>query len=427
MADDATDHGAQVLFKEARWRRRRRWSVGVVLVTAVVVATALVAGVRGSGPPPAAKATSPASPPLTARWQQRNPGVGGLPAGAQINDVVRFRGHVLASGLYFPPCTSAGAPPCTPAEQALEPVVWSSAAAGKWATWDNGGVTLGTGTIQHLVVTPDGVLLFDSGQGTALWRSGDGVTFTRVDLPPDMAALSLTGVASGHGRTVAIFRNTFAGGPDKVYGESDTVWTSANGATWNRSPLGHAAVLDAVTTTYSGFLMGGWTKSTKRPTVWTSAEGAHWTATPLPGLVGAGGETTAVASIGRDMTAVVGVAGVGPGTYWWSTNGTTWTRTALAGGSSGTATNTVTTPAGLVAWDASYPGSATGMQLWSSPNGSRWNPVALRGAPTGSVLEGLYSDPGGALALVSLPSSPSANTRYQVWQVTFTRRGSTGR
>jgi len=428
MTGHAVDRDAQALMKEARRRRRRRWSVGVVVVVAVVVAT-LVAAIHGGGPPSATRVIPPGpAPRLIARWTPSDPSGGSLPLGAQITDVVSFRGHVLASGLFFPPCTSPGEPACTPAEKVLEPVVWSSAAKGKWnEAWNSDGVTLGTGTVQHLVVTPDGVLLFDSGMATALWRSTNGVTFTRVNLPPAMEALSVSDATWGHGLTVAILSNRFAGGPDKVYGQSDTVWTSANGSTWTQSPLSQVAVLAAVTTTSSGFLMGGQTKSTKRPTVWTSADGMQWTATTLPGIPGDGSETTAVASIGRDMTAVVGVAGVGPGMYWWSTNGTKWMRTTLAGGSSGKSTNPVATPTGLIAWDASYPASdGAGVELWSSPNGVRWHQVILRGAPrtSRSVLEGLYPDQGGALALISLPPSPSSNSpeRYQVWQVSFTRR-----
>jgi hypothetical protein len=290
--------------------------------------------------------------------------------------------------------------------------------------WNDGGVTLGTGAVQRLVATPTGVLLFDSGTaGTALWRSTNGVTFTRVDLPPGMDALSLTDATWGHGLTVAILFNKFAGGPDSYYGKSDAVWTSPNGSTWKRAALGKAAVLRAVTTTSSGFLMGGQTKSTKRPTVWVSTDGQHWTSTTLPGIPGNFSETTSVASIGHDVTAVVGGGNFGAGTYWWSTNGTNWIRTTLGDVPSGTSTNPVTTPTGLIAWDTEGAiGGEAGIKLWSSPNGARWDPVTLRDAPSTSVsiLEGVYPDQGGALAVVSVKSA--LQYRYQVWQVGFTRR-----
>jgi hypothetical protein len=130
-----------------------------------------------------------------------------------------------------------------------------------------------------------------------------------------------------------------------------------------------------------------------------------------------------VASIGHDVTAVVGGGNFGAGTYWWSTNGTNWIRTTLGDVPSGTSTNPVTTPTGLIAWDTEGAiGGEAGIKLWSSPNGARWDPVTLRDAPSTSVsiLEGVYPDQGGALAVVSVKSA--LQYRYQVWQVGFTRR-----
>jgi hypothetical protein len=425
---------ADALFKEAkqRERRRRRWSVGVVLVVALIIITSLVADHGGTPHPvPPATSAAPASPPMVAQWTPPNPTLGDLPPGADITDVVGFGGHVLASGLLFPSCGNPGEPICASTESALEPVVWSSVAGGGWTeVWNSGRVIVGTGTVQRLVVTPQGVLLFDSGTGgTVLWRStSDGAAFTRVSLPSAMKAFPLTDVTWGHGLTVAVLSNKFAGGPDSAYGESDAVWTSSDGTTWKQAPLRQTARLEAVTTTASGFLIGGQTKSTKRATVWTSANGMQWRPTTLPGIAGDDSETTSVTSVGRHMTAVVGGGNIGAGTYWWSDNGTKWMRTSLSGGSSGTSTNPIATPAGLIAWDGSYPAGAygedVGIKLWSSPNGVRWNTVILRGAPRtpNSVLEGLYPDQGGALALVMQPRPPSALPQtYQVWQLTFTR------
>jgi hypothetical protein len=369
---------------------------------------------------------------MIAQWTPPNPTLGDLPPGADITDVVSFGGHVLASGLLFPSCGNTGEPTCAPTESALEPVVWSSIAGGGWTeAWNSGGVIVGTGAVQRLVVTPQGVLLFDSGTGgTALWRStSDGAAFTRVSLPPAMEAFPLTDVTWGHGLTVAVLFNKFAVGPERPYGgESDAVWISSDGTTWKQAPLGKPGRLEAVTTTASGFLIGGQTKSTKRATLWTSANGMQWRPTTLPGIAGDDSETTSVTSVGRYITAVVGGGNLGAGTYWWSSNGTKWMRTSLGGGSSGTSTNPIATPVGLIAWDGSYPAGAygedVGIKLWSSLNGVRWNPVILRGAPRtpNSVLEGLYPDQDGALALVMQPRPPSAlPQRYQVWQVTFTR------
>ena len=123
-----------------------------------------------------------------------------------MTSVVEYEGHFLAAGLYFPganPSQVAGCP------EACEPVVWTSTNARGWTTaWDTGRVTLGSDTGQHLVVMGNRLLLFDSGTGgTVVWTSTDAVTWERVDLPADMAALEVTGDAFAHSRVVAIFAN----------------------------------------------------------------------------------------------------------------------------------------------------------------------------------------------------------------------------
>jgi hypothetical protein len=223
---------------------------------------------------------------------------------------------------------------------------------------------------------------FDHG---IIWRSEDGQTWERLDLPktPDLPTISdlgnpnVLGVAYYDGTTVAV-------GLDCTDNESAclaAVWVSDdNGRTWERLPhqnaFGSSGLhrMLAVTTTDSGFLAVGddvwssgdghtWTLleelSGNRPQIWdvvatpeivvgagdrwdngyeaalwTSRDGENWTAVDdddgdFPTGEGIGSGLYSITQIPQDFVAVgtVGTtAGGGDAAVWLSPNGTKWRR-----------------------------------------------------------------------------------------------------
>jgi hypothetical protein len=360
--------------------------------------------------------TEPKVPTLVAHWTPPYGSATGLPVGAVINTVTRFQDRVVAAGLFLPQCASEFPQRlCTPGAMAREPVVWTSSNGNTWSeAWKSSGVVLGTGTSQQLVSSPSGLLLFDEGTaGTALWRSTDPTSWERVTLPATMTALPLGAVIWGHGMFVAILSNRFTGGPVTAYGDSDTVWISPDGVSWRQVDLHFGpTVLSALTSTRTGFLLGGAFRPYNRATVWVSTDGQHWQWTFLgrsPGSVTAvGSESTMMVADGYEDGNVV---------TWRSKDGTQWTTGPAPEANYFAPPPLLATSPGLVGWGL---GSH---RFWWSPSGAAWLPVTNEGAPDPSAVDvnGMFSTgDGGAFAVVSVRSPNQAQTRPQVWHVNFT-------
>jgi hypothetical protein len=348
---------------------------------------------------------------VAARWTRLSSSTGALPPGSQVTSVVTFEGRLMAAGLYFPGKDHSLVPGCA---QACEPVVWTSTDGKRWTTaWNTGTVTLGSDTSQHLVVMGHEVLLFDSGTGgTVLWRSTDGVSWRRVHIPDAMGALTAGGVVSGHGRLVAIFSNKFAGGPDTAYGNGDTVWTSTDGVTWHQSQITGESVIDSVTATATGFLLGGESSSHHEPTVWSSSDAMTWTGATVgsgqPGPFVAANSSTSVA---------FDIATSNSSPMWWSRNAGIWTPASVPPGFPMDSVplypvTLLPAPQGFFASDGPAP------MLWFSPTGASWSLVTSTGAPLSSKaqLAGVFVDRQGLLAV--------ANGRSPAfWQITLSAAG----
>jgi hypothetical protein len=400
-----------------RHRARMVWIL-VALVVAYVLGVGLytLATRSTARPLPDRPPTGQRVRALVAHWTQPNVAATGLPVGAVINTVTRFQNHVVAAGLFLPHCASEFPQRlCTPGAMAREPVVWTSSDGNTWSeAWKSGGVVLGTGTSQQLVATPSALLLFDEGTGgTALWRSTDLTSWKRVSLPATMTALPLGAVTWGHGMFVAVLSNRFAGGPVTAYGDSDSVWISSDGLSWHEVDLHFGSVvLSAVTSTRTGFLLGGEFRPYNRATVLVSTDGENWHWTFLgrgPGSVHAvaSDSTTMVADGYEDGNVVT----------WRSKQGTQWTT------GPGPAANYFAPPP-LLATSTGFVGWGLGSRrFWWSPSGAAWSPVTNDGAPDPSTVDvnGMFPDgDGGAFAVVSVRSPNQAQTRSQVWHVNFT-------
>lgn len=413
--------GAEALIREARRLRRRRWLIGLAVLVALG-GSGLGYGLASSGVPPSKTATGhamgpgPVAPPVVARWVNLS-AEGGLPAGAQVTSVVRFDGHYLATGAYFGSGPVLAALGCY---VGCNPAVWTSGTVSHWnvalAVDANGGTA-----DEQLVTTPRGLLLFQTDEGTRLWRSTNGESWQRVRLPSDMAALGAVGATWSHGRAVAVLNNKFAGGPGTAYGESDMIWTSTNGATWRQDAVPGAPSFGSVTATASGFLAGGTSRTTGRPTLWRSTNGLTWTTSTL----GTGHGTALVAANDRVEVAEVtkGAGSKGTDRLWWLDK-STWRPAVVRGGPipatlyGGTG---ATIP--LLATSVSFIASGTNpTELWSSSSGSTWSRVTEKDAPsTADQVQALFPDGVGLLAVVAprhTPSSASAPTT-SIWHITL--------
>jgi hypothetical protein len=236
------------------------WSSGLIALLGALTVVAT--------PPPADGTTlSPTSVTL--------PGGQKLPEGATVTTVLRFHGRWIAAGGDFP----AGARPALsscPADTGCNPIVWTSTDRTHWtAVW--GAAASGSITGEQLVAGEHDVLLFNADEGTALWTSHNGDTWTSVRLPDDMKALVARNVVFGHGRYVVMLNNKFAEGSDTAYGESDTVWTSTNGTTWTQDVVpGPASAFDSLTVAANGFRLFGVTRPGGDAEAWRSTNGVTW-------------------------------------------------------------------------------------------------------------------------------------------------------
>jgi hypothetical protein len=207
-------------------------------------------------------------------WKTSLPGGQKLPPGALVAAATRFDGKWVAAGEDVP----AGATPvleaCAP--NGCNPVVWTSTNGTRWtATW--GASATGSIPGELLLKGRGTLLLFDDDEATRLWSSSNGVSWQEVTLPASMGALGVSYAAFGHGPYEATLNNKYAGGPNTVYGQSDTVWTSVNGRTWIHDMVpGPPADFESISVTRSGFRLTGVLHHGGNSAVWTSGNGISW-------------------------------------------------------------------------------------------------------------------------------------------------------
>lgn len=422
LRSEAVD--ADALIQEARRLRRRRWRIGLTAVLALG-GSALGYGLTVGGTPPSnpdghsvGDPAAAAAPSVVARWTDLSSG-GGLPGGAEITSVIRFDGRLVAAGDYFGGGAALASPSCT---DACNPVVWTSTDGSHWS------IALAKSASEsvpgeRLVKTPTELLMFNTGEAsTTLWRSTDGRSWSQVAIPTRMSGLTLSGATWGHSRTVAIFSNKFAGGPDAAYGNADTIWTSTNGTTWSQDPVPGTPRFTSLTTTPTGFLASGTSRATGHPTLWRSSNGLVWKAAAVSVPAG----ELLVAASGNDLAAEDGVPGLAAPKatvqLWQSTSGGKWTRAVVRGGPvqpptlATTASPLATTAEGFVI------SGATSTEMWSSSTGATWSPVLAKDVPsTKYQVQELFPDGSGLLAVVASKntrSSPSAPTS-SIWHVTL--------
>ncbi len=174
----------------------------------------------------------------------------------------------------------------------------------------------------------DGQLEAITGGGPGLVLVGDGLVYTSVDGAEWTAAqcpgCSPTGgfdyladVAAGGTGLVAVGNTTDAGdGPAFV-------WTSPDGLTWTRSPLGEVVEMESVTAGGPGFVAVGHSSAGAR--VVTSLDGTTWSLVPHDDEVFGGSLMRNVIAAGDGLVAL-GEWSWGEGQAWTSPNGISWSN-----------------------------------------------------------------------------------------------------
>lgn len=274
-------------------------------------------------------------------------------------------------------------------------------------TWQRVGASVMTPIVGifDMVETPSGLVAvgFDPGeedmrQNGVILTSADGVTWSRLaedDPALNLGAILMYGVTDGGPGIVAVGM----GCEDDLEGcvPYPTVWTSADGSSWDRSAADpdvfgdRGALLDVVATEHGLIAAGGFYTTEGeteliQPTVWLSPDGIEWEQvwqgeaydfTTAPVITGF--QALAADAIGT-------VVGVGPavndqgdfvGAIWTSTNGREWERidqnspVFASGTDAYVAIQDVGAgPGGFVAVGTD---GGTEVAIWHSPDGFAWN------------------------------------------------------
>jgi hypothetical protein len=218
-----------------------------------------------------------------------------------------------------------------------------------------------------------------AGSQAAVWTSSDGARWGRVELDGAGAReTTASGVATGTGRAVVV------GTAITPLGDKDArIWTSTDGATWDRVNVPAAPgdqSLTAVAAGPLGFVAAGVARrgSLSVPAVWWSLDGIGWR--PVEGPFAAGQAIEGLA-VGRSGVVAVGTLQTGgeiDGMVWFSGDGTTWRTVPLgSAGFTGRADQrvhsvTATAAGGFVAVGDDANADRRIAVVWNSPDGITW-------------------------------------------------------
>ena len=333
--------------------------------------------------------------------------------------------------------------------------LWRSADGSEWSRDVlPSPLEFGAGRLSVVAAQRETVVVVASSPGRAeLWRREAGKDWAKVSDPsafPVSAppATFATLARTPHGLSL------FAAGPDDAqparFGGT-SVWTSPDGRTWQPAPdpsgqLRHAS-LGPVTPWSGGLAMGGDLEDERgdrfvRAMVWTSSDGATWQRVPgdQPGwnVVGETRIITSVAPLGAGLVAVgvsYSVAGDLDSHVWTSTDARTWTQVpdqpAWRGGGDQVLSGVCPLPGGgLVAVGYTLSGPSQRAWAWTSADGQAWSlamgegAAALEGAGS-AVARACVSTSSGVLAAHS--AAAPAGRDAAIWSTpdgqSWSRRG----
>ncbi len=216
---------------------------------------------------------------------------------------------------------------------------WISPDGGK--TWARTSVANATQATMNFVYPVSGGFVaigtdgysFHAGMegGTAIWTSPDGTRWTRLPQSEVPSRVSISSVAHGAGRYVAIGQMLPPGGSPT--GPDVPIWTSTDGTHFTAltrtpgEPAGDVFVRQVIWTG-SAFVTVG-TGLTQGSYVWRSADGATWQQVDLP-PTGPAGSQLRVEGVAQTPTGLLAVGelddatGSGNGIVWESPDGRSW-------------------------------------------------------------------------------------------------------
>lgn len=365
----------------------RRWVGALVGVAIVVVLGSLIVVTRVSRDDRSGIGGADRSPAsVSATWTPMEVPEDVLPNGATVASIVALGDRMIAAGNVYGVDVSVA-----------NPVVWTASNGGAWQrTWDAGAIVGGSSSIPHLALVGDEVWLLHAGTGgTSAWRSSDGVNWEVIELPESMRAVAVIDAAERDGAIVAL-------SGDK-YDRGDVLWRSVDGgATWERlgDEFGAGSVPSSIVATEQGFAVSGTNAASPRPTVWTSADGRTWEADSLSDKRGG------TASVAADRNGNIVVAGdVRDRLVDWYRTGEGWVRA-----DSFRATRTPGAPAMLAALSEGFVSfDARPDALRYSRDGRIWTKVVAGQAPRGSIVA-IGADGDSAVVFVSQSDSTGRET-----------------
>lgn len=264
-------------------------------------------------------------------------------------------------------------PPLRPDSQALTALDWSNLVVP-----DSGDVY----RIERVAATRTDVVAIgydEAGPGSrgAIWHSGNGIDFARVD--EDLTeAVTMVDVAADSAGFVAV--GVEGTGPDVV------VLVSSTGASWERLPADEflaAAFVDGIAVGDSSWIMVG-AEAGGAPVSWVSLDGRVWERRPAAAMGLGGSAVMTDVEMAGDVWLAAGEASPGSAALFWSDTGTEWhivTPSADGGGHPVRVTDLVVGESAMIVRGEVRPACvpfatcAPIASAWWSTDGKRW--VAL--------------------------------------------------
>jgi hypothetical protein len=196
--------------------------------------------------------------------------------------------------------------------------------------------------IDRIVEGPGGLLALGYPYGdtcggppvvAALWSSADGATWERLALPKEFKGNAVRTISGGSAGFIAT--------GSRGDGTTEGLWTSSDGRSWASRPLPKVTsgtlALDGAVSFGGGFVVAGSVLGEVgcggaehiRAATWWSADGAAWTRAALPGSLTDAKARLTVRALNDETLMVVQASGDGQKRLaWTSGDGLTWTAVA---------------------------------------------------------------------------------------------------
>ena len=215
----------------------------------------------------------------------------------------------------------------------------------------------------------------DQGSRAGSWTSADGVTWTESPASPALRRATMTAVTGTADGYVALGNRVDETG---ARGDRIVAWVSSDGVTWQRGEVqrgslqGLEAAAQEVVAGPAGLLAYGtfFGQDLARQRLWRSADGTTWETTPLPEANGVFTSLTAYPA-GYLLTAVPGPGSGDPSALMWrSADGITWE--AIPGPVDGRPVDLAANDAGTIVGVGGRTVEERGQAIWTTSDLEEW-------------------------------------------------------